>query len=170
MTDPVQGKITRTAINTEQLDKLNEVLGGLTSYIDLYISRYENAPQTVVDEAMAVLSSEISQKLIPIKENMISTYKPQIQDATAIVQILGVIKNASVTDLPSVISQVVNIAKYITGPYQPAVETLAILIPKLTLLISNMQQIASYQPHIPNAPKQPQLNIVMPPLSIADLM
>lgn len=160
----------RSSVNTTQLDKANEVLEQIIEYIDLYASKLNNAPQKTVDAAMTKLGIVLANKLNPIQQNMVNAYQPQVSDATRSVALLKDLVNANIADLPSVISQVTGLTKIVCGPYYPAVAYLEAIVPKLTLFVSNLETLMSYQPKLPNPNVTANLNIPMAPLSISDFI
>ena len=150
------------------LDKINEQLIGITDYIDVYTADFEGKSQDYIDSKMEVLSNDITEKLTDIKtKKIVPPVKKQYQQALAVVSLLQPLVSLSVTDLPSVITAVTKIISIITAPYQPAIDLIAEVAPKLVTLNNNIQTVATYQPTV-NGVDVPPLDVDIS-LSMSDI-
>lgn len=154
-------------INIEMIDKINEQLKGITSYLDEYClaiqSEIDDAgeqAQEILNEKMDELGENLTEKLEPIREKIIDIFRKQYQKAMEKLSPIEPLLNISLS-IDTVVSVVENIIKIITAPYQPLIEFISQVIPKVLELSDNLQKVANYQPQIPLPP-----NITMPPLNV----
>ena len=164
-------------INLEMIDKINQQLDGITDYIDEYMLVIEDdiknagdKAQVVANEKMELLSTNITQKLQPIREKIINIFKAQYQSGLEKIKPIEPLLNVSLS-IDTVVSVVQSIINIIIAPYQPIIEFTTQVIPKVVELSNNMQRIANYQPNIPEIPNVeiPPLNVEIEPITPADI-
>jgi hypothetical protein len=156
-------------INTESIDKINDQLTALITYCDSKTALLNNKSQTTVDAEMAKISAFISDKLQNIKdEKIVPPLKAKFETVQPIIDLLKPLAEFSLSPDPGVLLQAIQlIIGAITVPYQPAVDFITVLAPKVNELATNIQTVATYQPVIEGA-TVPPLDIDVS-LSIGDI-
>lgn len=149
------------SLNVEQIDKINEQLEGLTTYVDNYTSDFEGKSQTHVNAKMAELSVYIEGKLNKIKdEKIVPPIKAKYAGALYMITLLAPLAELSLTADPAVLLDAIEkIIATIIGPYQPAIDYITAIAPKIVELNDNIQEVATYQPVVEG--------VTVPPLDIS---
>lgn len=166
-------------INTEQIDKINEQLDGIIEYIDASTSVFQdiataagNDAQEAINKAADDLSEKINSQLGQIRQKIIDIFSAQYAIATAkIAPIKSLLDALPISaDLGAVVNVLTSVVNILTAPYQPVIEFLTQVIPKVLELSSKLQTIASYQPSIdiPNV-EVPPLDISVEPITASDI-
>lgn len=163
-------------LNTEFIDKINEQLEGIITYIDNYVNLIEteiesgkDKAQQIANEKMEQLSDKLTEKLLPIRQKIIDIFKAQYQSALEKIKPIEPLVNADVS-LDTIVDIVKSIIAILIAPYQPAIQFTTEVIPKVIELSNNLQKIANYQPTI-NIPgvEIPPLNVNIPPITPGDI-
>lgn len=147
-------------INTEAIDKINDQLEALITYCDAKTALLNNKSQPTVDAEMEKISLFITEKLQNIKdEKIVPPLKAKFESVQPIIDLLKPLAEFSLSADPGVLLQAIQlIIGVITAPYQPAVDFITVLVPKVTELATNIQTVATYQPTVEGA--------TVPPLDI----
>lgn len=159
-------------INIEQLDKVNEQLEAITSLldeycealnkeIDSYVSQGQEAVQEKIDEEVQKLSDKVTEKAEPIRKKLINVLHSQYEKIEEKIKPIKPLVNANIS-LNTVVDIVKSMIAIMTYPYQPYIEYLTILAPKLLELSNNLQTLATYQPTL-TIPEE--IKVQIPPLS-----
>lgn len=147
-------------INVDQIDKINEQLEGLTSYVDNYVLDFEGKSQEYINLKMEDLNIYIEEKLNKIKdEKIVPPIKSKYAGALYMIELLAPLAELSLSADPTVLLDAIEkIIASIIGPYQPALDYIIAIVPKITELNNNIQTLATYQPTVTGA--------TIPPLDI----
>jgi len=142
------------------LDNINKELEGINDYLDKTVSNIADKSQAYVDAKWAAINTEIEAKLNKIKDiKIVPPLHAQYEHALAHIALLQPLIELNLIDLPSVIEGLTQIIAIVTAPYQPAIDFITEIAPKVVELGENLVEIATYQP-----PATPGLTI--PPLDI----
>lgn len=169
-----------TVVNTDYLDKINEQLSGITDLLDKYCEEIQKGVDTLkdqsqdfLDEKMEELGDKATEKLAPVRQGIIDALKPQVETIKAKIAPIEAIMNAlpPSADLGALVSIVTDIATVLIQPYQPYIDLLTILPPKVTELSNNIQAIVNYSPNItvPTGVTVPTPNISCEPITPSDI-
>lgn len=129
------------------LDKINDELEGINYYLDSVVYNLQGKTQDFVDAKMEALSTEVEAKLNKIKDlKIVPPLHAQYENALAQIALLQPLIELSIIDLPSVIEALTKIISIVTAPYQPAIDFVTEIAPKVGELGVNIVKIATYQP------------------------
>lgn len=142
------------------LDKINKELEGINDYLDKTVSNFDKKTQAYVDEKWAAINAEIEAKLNKIKDiKIVPPLHAQYEHALATIALLKPLVELSIVDLPSVIDGLLKVVSIVTAPYQPAIDFITEIVPKVAELGTNLVEIATYQPPIVEGVNIPPLNV-----------
>ena len=173
-----------STINTEQLDKLEEQLNGIITYLDSFNETFNDIAsscganaQAAINEAADKLSEKINTELDIIRTKIINVFHGQYEKAMEkiapiepILSMFPISISLSTGCLTAIVDALTAIKDIIIAPYAPIIEFTTQVIPKVLSLSSKLQTIASYRPsiEIPNV-EVPELNISVEPITAGDI-
>ena len=142
------------------LDKINKELEGVNHYLDKVVSDFDKKSQAYVDAKWAAINAEIEAKLNKIKDiKIVPPLHAQYEHALASIALLKPLVELSIVDLPSVIDGLLKVVAIITAPYQPAIDFITEIAPKVVELGENLVEVATYQPPTIEGVEIPPLDI-----------
>ena len=171
-------------INTEQIDKIEEQLDGVITALDSYQNTLQNIAnsagenaQNAINEAMGKLSDTVNTQLNSIRQKVIDIFSAQYQIALekiapvkALMDMFPISISLDVGCLTAIYDALVQVKDILTAPYEPIIEFITVVIPKVLSISSKIQTVASYQPsfNIPGV-EVPPLEIDVAPITAGDI-
>ena len=142
------------------LDKINKELEGVNDYLDKVVSDFDKKSQAYVDAKWTAINTEVEAKLNKIKDiKIVPPLHAQYEHALASIALLKPLVELSIVDLPSVIDGLTKIISIVTAPYQPAIDFITEIAPKVVELGENLVEVATYQPPTIEGVEIPPLDI-----------
>lgn len=156
-------------INTDQLDKINEQLEGVLTMLDDYCEEIQKqidvAPdkaQEILDAKMQQISDSLQERGNTIRQRCINFLKPQMakikEKIKPILPLVELLQGGIKPDFGAIIETLMLIIEILIAPYQPYIDFITQLPPKLITLSNNLMKLATWRPNL----RPPKEGIVIP--------
>lgn len=148
----------------EQLENIIDLLDGYQDELQKLVDQDSEIAQQKINELMEKIGDRISEKLKPVRDKAESALKPPLEKAKVIVEpIKQILDLLPINPDLSAIVEVLTIAlDIITKPYQPLIDLITQIPPKVAQLNDNIQTIANYQIRVDTS----KSHLTVPPLDI----
>lgn len=145
----------------DTLENVNVLVSGIFSNLDNLDDVAQEIAQTIVDNICIRVSNEISHKLDEKRSDIINVLHEGYVASNEIIQILqpfiDIIKNG-LPDLSAVIDALIKFLTMYIKPYEPAINYVKDLTPRLLTLADNIAELAMLKDKIPQPPNMPTVN------------
>lgn len=167
-----------SVINEEQLDNINKQLEGVTKSLDDLFADLEkrlSKANTVAQEEIDKVGEQVSAKLQTqtdnIRAKIIDIFSGQTTVIKEKIKPIEPLLNVTL-NIDTVVSIVKSIIDIITAPYDPYIEYISNIMPKIIELSNNLQELAQYQPNIklPEGVTPPKINVTIEPITSKDIL
>lgn len=167
-----------SVINEKQLDNINKQLEGVTQSLDKVFADLEKrlangnkVAQGEIDKVGEQVSEKLQVQTDKIRAKIIDIFSSQTTVIKEKIKPIEPLLNVSLS-LDTVVSVVKSIIDIITAPYNPYIEYISNIMPKITELSDNLQKIANYTPNVtlPEGITPPKINVKIEPITAKDIL
>lgn len=167
-----------SVINEKQLDNINEQLEGITKSLDdLFadlekrLSKANTVAQEEIDKAGEQVSAKLQTQIDNIRAKIIDIFSSQTTVIKEKIKPIEPLLNVTLS-IDTVVSVVKSVIDIITAPYEPYIEYISNIVPKIIELSNNLQELAQYKPNInlPEGVTPPKINVNFKPITSQDIL
>lgn len=173
-------------INTEQLDKIDAQLSGITQTLDDIFAELQNqidsagsTAQQILDDKAEEVSQKMTEKLNPIRQAIIDCFHAQVEKIEEkiapiepILSMFPISISLDTSCLTAIVDALTAIKDIIVAPYTPYIELITTIVPKIMSISANIQKIVNYSPtlNLPDGVTMPSLTIDVAPITPNDIL
>ena len=173
-------------VNIEQLDKINEQLEGIrTSLDDLFeniqrqIDKTKTITQDEIDKSGEFVSEKLNTQLNLIRNKIIDIFHSQVEvirtkiaPIEPIISMFPISVSLDTGCLTNIVDALTAIKDIIIAPYEPYIEFITVIVPKIITLSNNIQTLATYEPSLilPEGITPPTISVSVQPITEQDIL